>query len=388
MSVTHSITGGLVHLSGNPIQITLTASAVKANQKLAVKVICDALMGSPFVEEIAPNRPGLQAVFDISGFIDQPVAYNFDFPATGVANPHDLLAFHVTLDIGEVWNDLNGDRQVDWMGITANNQIRVIKGKLRAYELGLLNDAGKSFFSEYITGGKFLTHLPNYQKVASHQIPLLWYLSRWTENHAVTAHLKIETDHQAGPLTMTQELTLWDITGLVDFAVQPAHWGFQPGPGERILGYEFWLSDAAGDISEHRTFLVDNRYYEKSFLFYYVNALSGIDCIWLNGPYSEGIKTQSETAYRAVPVLSGSKVASQTTVSSGSQRSWELNTGPKPATEILALRDFLSAKQCWMVDPFNEKKLIPVTIEPGEHKLFDINEDIQNLDIKILEAHR
>jgi len=300
--VTHSITGGLVHLSGNPIQIILTADAVKANHKLAVKVTCDALVGSPFVEEIAPNRPSLQAEFDISGFIDQPVAHNFDFPATGVANPHDLLAFHVTLNIGEVWTDLNGDRQVEWIGISANNQIRVIKGKLRPYELGLLNDAGKSFFSQYINGGKFLTHLPNYQKVAPHQIPLLWYLSRWTENHAVTANLKVETDNKVGHIPLTQDFTLWKITGLVDFAVQPAHWGFQTDPGEQIQSYEFWLSDANGDISEHRTFLVDNQYYEKSFLFYYVNALSGIDCIWLTGPYSEGLKTESETAYRTVPV--------------------------------------------------------------------------------------
>ncbi|HAQ21728.1 MAG TPA: hypothetical protein DCR40_21235 [Prolixibacteraceae bacterium] len=388
MSVTHSITGGLVHLSGNPIQITLTADAVKANHKLAVKVTCDALLGSPFVEEIAPNRPNLQSVFDISGFIDQPVNYNFDFPAAGVANPHDLLAFHVTLDIGEVWTDLNGDRQVEWMGISGNNQIRVIKGKLRPYELGLLNDAGKSFFSEYITGGKFLTHLPNYQKVAPHQIPLLWYLSRWTENHAVTANFKVETDNKVGHIPMTQDFTLWEITGLVDFAVQPAHWGFQTDPGELIQSYEFWLSDVTGDISEHRTFLVDNEYYEKSFLFYYVNPLSGVDCIWLTGPYSEGLKTESEIAYRAVPVLSGSKVASQTTISENSQRSWELNTGPKSAGEILALRDFLSAKQCWMVDPANGQKLIPVNIDPGDHKLFDSGEDIQNLDIKILEAHK
>jgi hypothetical protein len=89
-----------------------------------------------------------------------------------------------------------------------------------------------------------------------------------------------------------------------------------------------------------------------------------------------------------VPVLSGSKVASQTTISSSSQRTWELNTGPKSQSEILALRDFLTSKQCWMVDPVNDQKLIPVNIEPGDHKLYDCGEDIQNLDIKILEAHR
>jgi hypothetical protein len=392
--LTHLITGGLVHLSGNPIQITLTKPFdvdYKTNLKLCLKVTCDALMGSPFVEEITPTAVGLGfvSVFDISGFLDQPVTYNFSFPATGAANPHDLLAFHVTLDIGEVWNNiLDGSRQVAWMGISTNNQIRVIKGKLRPYELGLLNDAGKNFYSQYINGGRFLTHLPNYQKVAPGQIPLLWYLSRWSESHDITAHLKVNTDNKVAHIPMTQNFTLWDITGLVDFAVEPVFWGFRLDAGERIESYEFWLTDWSGDVSEHRTFLVDNRYCEKSFLFYYVNPLSGVDCIWLTGPYSEGLKTESEIAYREVPVPGGSKVASQIAISSSSQRSWELNTGPKSRSEILALRDFLSARQCWMEDPDNAQKLIPVIIESSDHKLFDSGEDIQSLDIKILEAHK
>ena len=72
--VTHTISGGLVHLSGNPIQITITANPDldldlgKTNRKLCLKVSCDKLMGSPFVEEIAPsfNGFGFDSVFDIS----------------------------------------------------------------------------------------------------------------------------------------------------------------------------------------------------------------------------------------------------------------------------------------------------------------------------------
>src|SRR5664279_6347248 len=127
MLVTHEITGGLVHLSGNPIQITVTASGVKPNHKLAVKVTCDALMGSPFVEEIAPKN--LISVFDISGFIDQPVTYDFDFPAVGVVSAHPKLAFSVTLAIGEVWTDTAGNRQVSWNNLSTNNSLTVIKGK-------------------------------------------------------------------------------------------------------------------------------------------------------------------------------------------------------------------------------------------------------------------
>jgi hypothetical protein len=388
MSVTHAITGGLVHLSGNPIQITLTADAVKANHKLAVKVTCDALMGSPFVEEIAPNRPGLLSVFDISGFIDQPVSPDFDFPAVGVVSAHPKLAFAVTIDIGEVWTDAAGNRQVAWNNLSTNNSLTVIKGKLRPYELGILNDSGKSFASEYINGGKFLTHLPNNQIVSPTQIVKLWYLSRWTNIHTVEWNLSIVADLKVGHIPKTGEVLLNPNSGLLEFSINPAFCGFNIDPGENIISYTFWLSDSGGDISERRTYIVDNAYYEKAFLFIYVNPLSGVDSIWLTGQYSEGLKTESEIAYRAISVLSGSKEASQISISSSSQRTWELNTGPKSLAEILSLRDFLSTRQCWMVDPANGEKLIPVNIEPADHKLYNVSEDIQNLDIKITEAHK
>ena len=376
-----------MHLSGNPIQITLTANAVRVNHKLAIKVTCAALMGSPFVEEIAPNSSNLHAVFYISGFIDQPVDYTFDYPAIGKVRSHIALAFLVTIDIGEVWTDSNGDRQVQWMGISTNNLLRVIKGKLRTYESGLLNDAGKDFNSEFINGGKFLTHLPNNQVVSPNQMIKLWYLSRWTVNHNATLNLTINTDLKIARMPITEDLVLF-ASGLFEFSVNPAFIGFNISSGENIVSYTFWLSDDDGDTSERRTFLVDNTYREKVFFFYYVNPLSGVDCIRLTGQYTEGLKTESEIAYRAIPVLSGSKVASQTTISSSSQRTWELNTGAKSPLEILALRDFLSAKQCWMVEPANGEKLVPVNIEPGDHKLFDVSDDNQNLEIKILEAHR
>jgi hypothetical protein len=394
MSVQHEITGGLVHLSGNPIQVRLSTfpdfDLGKLNRKLCVKVSCDNLMGSPFVEEIAPiiNGFSLDSVFDISGFIDQPVTYDFDFPSIGVVTAHPKLAFTVTIDIGEVWTDLSGNRQVQWNNLATNNTLTVIKGKLRPYELGILNDSGKSFASEYIEGGKFLTHLPNNQLVSPIQIVKLWYLSRWTGIHIAQWNLSIVTDLSIDHFFRSGEAILNPISGLLEFSINPYFIGFNFGPGENMVSYTFWLSDLEGDISERRTYIVDNTYYEKVFLFLYVNPLSGVDSIWLTGQYSEGLKTESEIAYRTVPVLSGSKVASQTTISSSSQRSWELNTGPKSQTEILALRDFLSAKQCWMVDPADSQKMIPVNIEAGDHKLFDSGEDIQNLDLKILEAHR
>jgi len=342
------------------------------------------LLGSPSVEEIAPKN--LVSVFDISGLADYPAEYKFDYPATGAASPYDLLACRVTIDIGEVWTDAAGNRQQSWENISSNHQLRVMKGKLRQYELSVLNEASKSFASEYINGGKFLTHLPNYQRVAPNHIPRLWYLSRWTSNHAFTAHLRVTTADGIEHAEITQNFEFYDITGLVEFAFQPAFWNFNVAG--KIEKYEFWLTDAAGDISERRTYIVDNDYFEESFTLYYVNPFSGIDMIWLTGQHSAGIKIESETAYRPVEAGSGTKVASLKTISASSQRTWEINTGPKTRSEMDALRDFLEAKECWLVDPQNENRLIPVVVENGEKTLYESAEDIHHLSVKLQEAHR
>ena len=163
--------------------------------------------------------------------------------------------------------------------------------------------------------------------------------------------------------------------------------------GTKVLAYSFWLSNYPGDAafeSERFRFLVDNAYHEKEFIFYYVNTLSGVDCIRLTGEYVEKLPTKSEQSYKPIPAGSGTKVASLITTSATSQRSWEINTGSKTAGEMRGLRDFLESKQRWMVDPEREvnKKLIPVYLESGDYTIFDSMEFVQNFVVKVFESHR
>ncbi|OFX56277.1 MAG: hypothetical protein A2066_12800 [Bacteroidetes bacterium GWB2_41_8] len=404
MSVTHTITGGLVHLSGNIIQVTLTASHARPKHKLAVKVTFDGPFGSPAPEEIAPDE-NLQAVFHINGLIDLPPDYDFAFPATEKAVAHSILAKVVTLDIGEVYNNETGDRTEAWMNISENNVLRILKGKLRPYDLSLLNEAGKSFADEYIDGGKFLTNLANNQQVSDRQEMKLWYLSRWTEEHAATLHLEVKSDisgpgiPEGAPIEYTDDITLTP-SGLMEFTVNPYFFGFNIPPGvnmpadTKALEYTFWLThlvdDDIVDISERRRFVVDNRPREKEFVFYYVNTLSGVDCVRFTGEYSEKIPTESEQSFKPVPAGSGTKVGSLVTTSANSQRIWEINTGPKSADEMRGLRDFLDSKQRWMVDPQRDvyKKLIPVYIDSRDFQIFDSMENIQNFAVTVFESHK
>jgi hypothetical protein len=390
-----TILGGDVQLSGNPIVVSVKATeemrAGKSNFKLALKIFCEDLFGVEFIEEIVPDD-SFTAVFDISGFVDQPVDYAFEYPAIGVVRANPVLAKTVKLTTGEVFINALGDRMQAWNGDLNQQEITVIKGKLRPYELALLNEEGKTFNSEYIQGGKFLSHLPDYQRVSPDQIMKLRYLSRWTGAHPATWWCRVTqmTNYGVHDFDLKQPLVFYPNAGLIEFSINPVFMGFNKTVNAQYptLKYKFWLTDSTGEISESRTFVVDSQYYEHSFTFYYINPLSGVDCIWLTGQHTQGLKTETETAYRPVPYGANSKTASLKTISSTSQRTWELNTGPKSKEEIVSLRDFLTSKQCWMVDPENSEKLIPVNIEAGDHRLFDSGDDIQNLDIKILEAHR
>jgi hypothetical protein len=396
----YTIPGGAVQLSGNPVQVIVPSTSGdmtgKSNYKRALKVSCTALIGNPLIEEITPDAD-LLSTFDISGLVDQPAEYDFQFPAVGVVTDHRALELNVALDVGEIYIDGNGARQVAWEALAPEtNSIRILKGFLRPYELAKLAEIGRSFNSEYINKGKFLTHLPDRMKVSPSQIVKLWYLSRYTSIVSAEWHCSVTQMTLNGPYTFTYlmgDCNLDPASGLLEFNINPLFMGFYQFVDDtfQILEYSFWLEKKSdhSKISEVRTFEVDNNYYENQHTFYYVNPLSGIDCIWLTGQQSESLKTEKETAYKPVPFGSGTKVAGMKTTSASGLRTWELNTGYKSKEEILALRDFLESRECWMVDPDLPIRLIPVIVEAGEFILFDsAPEFVPNLGIKILEAHK
>lgn len=383
MSVSHTITGGLVHLSGNPIQISLTASAAKDNHRTAVKVKCVDLISPEQIDEREPIS--LVSKHNIQGLVDEPLPIEFHFPVTGVASAHAALVLNVSLEIGEIWDDANGDRQESFATIA--DQLRIIDGKLPAHDLAVLNEAGKSFASEYIDGGKFLTALPNNQKVSPTQIVKLWYLGRWATNHDVTLFTRVNTYDKVGHIPMQQAITIYPATGLLELSLNPILQGFVLNPATYITSFEVWLEDAGGEVSEHRIFDVDNNYHETQIYGFYRNKFSAVDSFWFCGQRQEAIKTEIETAYIAVPAGSGTKKASIKTVTASGQRSWEINSGILKRAEMLALREFVESKERWIIDPDNSSVLIPVYVESGEFLLYDSVEDIQSTRFKLIEAH-
>ena len=75
MSITATISGGLVQLTGNPVRIQCTGGSAPADvsdYKIMLRIISEdgKLNGAPFIDAIAPNIGG-EAWFDISGYVKE-----------------------------------------------------------------------------------------------------------------------------------------------------------------------------------------------------------------------------------------------------------------------------------------------------------------------------
>jgi hypothetical protein len=99
MSLTTTISGGQVQLTGNPVLIKLsggTAPAGASQYKYLLRIISqdNKLYGAPFVDAIAPDASG-NATFDISGLVNQPISPVFQYPPVGTykSYPTQALTF-------------------------------------------------------------------------------------------------------------------------------------------------------------------------------------------------------------------------------------------------------------------------------------------------------
>ena len=115
MSLTTTIQGGQVQLSGNPVLIKLSGGVAPAGAtqyQYLLRIISQdgKLYGAPFVDAITPDSSG-NATFDISGLVNQPISPVFQYPPNGTYVAYPTQAFNIQVQQGEKYIDANGDDQ-------------------------------------------------------------------------------------------------------------------------------------------------------------------------------------------------------------------------------------------------------------------------------------
>lgn len=398
MSITISqIAANSTHLSGNPLRVKLTTSAIPTGAvgyKLLLKIVSidDVLVGTPFIDDKTPDT-NLAAEFDISGYVDQAIQKDFAFPVTAFLRAYTSMSYDIHLYAGETYIGSDGV-PVENTELTLLQPVFIVKGKLPTYELAKLQDASSSWFADFVEGGKFLTFSPTTQQVSPYQPVKLWM--KWPSLGPDSVEIKMFATYDDGTtLTYTKPTSL-SRASLYEINAMPELFGFTLDNGtKKIVQYRVWAEFGGEVVTEFRTFVIDWDYHQRYWYLFADNRIGGIECIWLKGSIQFAPTGQRTTGVKPLGAANGVKIPTIHVGSSSRRRKWSVNTGYYWREELRAFEILLDTQNAWLAIPPDDGntdlayyQLTPVTIGNAEMLLTDNgNFEPQSVVIELLEAH-
>ena len=390
MSLTITILGGDVQLSGNPVRIKLsggTKPPATTNYKYLFRIISQdgKLYGAPFEEAIAPDIYG-NAILNISGLVDQPIQAVFQYPISTPYVNYPTQAFNVQIQEGETWVDSDDVLQEQWGTISPVFQL--LKGGSSPRQLAIWNTIGSNFYEYYLNAKRFLTMRPQGDVVHPTQPVKLWFMpvADLICDYIVTGH------YDDGTTAVYQTAVTLNVDSLTEFNCNPANLGLTLKPeGKRMEYFEVSLKQGGTAISDIRYFYFDWRYCERPYFLLFANSIGGIDDVFMSGFATEDFSVNSDTMQK--PQSDNATVFEPTifTTKKTGQNIWPLNTGPKTSTQMLHLRDLILANQIWLLYPSSNMTtymIIPVNIIEFNETLIDRLTNLWSAKIKVFEAHK
>lgn len=393
MAITISeISDNSTHLSGNPIWVKATSSGVPAgatNYRVLLKIvdIDGVLYGGPFIAENSIDGSNV-CWFNISGWVDQFIEKDFNWPLSGRVNAYPDLAYGVFLYAGERYIDSDGEPQESFQSVWGS--LFIVKGKLTKIKLAEFNDAGTDWFTYFASGGKFLTLLPDNQWVSPWQPVKLWYKYPSASGAAVT--LTCTGTFDDGSTQVVSQTPTLTKASLYEFDLQPEHMGFTLDDGnKKLIKYTFNIAGG-----ETRTYFIDWTHYEKYWYLFIDNQIGGIDCIWLKGRAKYSPSGQRNLSAKPIERNAGVKTPTLVVSANTRQRSWTINTGIHTEPGMMeALDIMLDSPNMWLAIPpddgdtdLSNYTLAPVVCNNGSLDLRNsLNNNVDSVDLELLEAH-
>jgi hypothetical protein len=388
--ITAVITGGEVQLTGNPVIINCSGASIPAGAyeyMITLRTISqdNKLPGAPFHDASTPDSNG-NAVFDISGILDQPLEVTFQYPVTQKVIAHPTRAFNIQVQPGERYINSSGILVENWFAVSSVFQM--IKGGLSPRQNAMMKAENKDFYSTYIQAGKFLTPRPWGDFIHPNQPVKLWFMP--DANNLST--LAIAGYYSDFTIVQKETSVFLNTDYLYEFNLNPALHGIslQPSSSVKLLYFDVWLEYNGSILSDVRRFEVDWRYCERPYFLFFANSLGGIDDVYLSGFGIDSFGITGSQAYR--PVRPTDTVFTPTILSSDKlgQNKWKINSGWKSISTIQFFRDLMLSKQAWFLYPNSGNTnsiIVPVIIQNSDVELFNRQEDQWNIDIEFIEAH-
>lgn len=378
MALTLTIPGGPVQLSGNRVHAEVVTDTVQGSlYRLLLKTTSADNLFPEGIDAIEPDS-AKKAIFDLRRRVAMPVDYDFSWPLTGdVFIKRAQLSRKVTVDIGESFIPVNPPKQVNWAGLDA--QILILKGALTKHQQAKFNETGKTFYSEYIEAGRFLTNMPMDQRVAPAQPLKLWFITKETTNQDV--RLMVNYTNLDGTTGYIDLYGTIEPDAMYQICVDCGSIGLN---SSLVDFYTVEIQKEGVAVSEIRKFTIDHTYYEQNTFVFYANSVGGIDSLWFPGHIKGSFPTESQTSERNTRTTDTQKVPTLEVDFKTGHRKWEINTGYRTIDEQNSLRELLESCNIWFIDG---NDVIPAMLEDGDNPLYDTLEDLQNTDLTFREAH-
>lgn len=392
---TLTVAEGTFHLSGNPLRVSITGATIPSGAT-GYKILCKVtsvdglLIGAPFID--AKTSVAGAASFDVSGYVDQPVDFAFQYPITGLVSPRDSHTLDIKFQPGERYLDANGDLVEAWGTLSATHY--VLKGGMSFIDLGQFADDSKSFYSEYVNALNFLTRMPTNRVVHPYQPNKLCFVANSVTDAKIIIYAwyedKPEYPYSNPYIYINTFSTYENIMHEMEanpFAADSTHMA-PVVAGVKLLYYDVVINLFETSISMR--FYVDHNYYENCNFLFAVNSLGGIDCIWLNGAVEKGFKVDQVLSVKQWPSTGTRKTRTKIVSNKKGSRTWKINTGYKSTEEMGAMPDLLLSNQVWLLEnaaTFNGGILYPVIIANADALLNSSMDDLHSLELEIEEAH-
>ncbi len=389
MAITANVINGLVQLTGNPVWVHCTGGNPRSGAseyKILLKILSldGQLMGAPFVDAISPDESG-EAWFNISGYVDQPVKVQFQFPLSGAMALYPNQAFNVQVVPGESWVNSLGDLIEEWY--EPSDEFQMLKGGVSQRQTAMWEAAGTNFYNVYLAGKKWLTHRPWGDFVHPLQPVKLWFMPV-SDTPAVFTVVCGFDDGSSQTFTQSVELSA---DSLCEFNCNPHYLGVEAQQlDKRMSHYDVSLVVEDVPISDVRRFTVSWRYTERPFYLLFANSIGGVDDVLLDGYAQEKFDVQGNVVYK--PARRGDTVYDPTLVvpNRSGRNAFSISTGFKTTSQMRHLRDLMVSRQVWLLFPNNAVSsymVIPVVVENSEEVLVNHMEDLYSLTLELKEAH-
>lgn len=390
MAITATVYGGSVMLSGNPIWVKVsggTAPDGSREYKYTLKIEDQGttLIGSPFIDAISPDAAG-EAMFDISGYLDQPTDDTFEYPPVTAVIEHTTQLIQIVVTPGERYIDSNAELQ-ETEGTPAT-AFQVLRGGLSQRQIAIWYGVSKSFYTEYLQGKKFLSQRPSGDLVHPDQPVKLWYIP--ISAQSVKLKVVCYFNDLSSSVYESDAFTL-SLTKLYEFNVNPSDLGIDIDTEDKQAVYfTVTLTRSGVTYTEERSFYYDWNYCERPFYLMFKNSLGGIDDVFMSGYAVESYETSGTVIKR--PAEMDDTVYEGTLINpdKSGQNTFKLNTGWKTKTQMRHLRDLLVSRKVWLLYPnlaITSYTVIPIVIAGMSNELIDYKNDLHSCMVEISEAH-